>query len=320
MSDLQFIYRMRFRSFVDFAFRELHPGEFFLRNWHIDLMAEILQLIYHEPTRGMNRLIFNLPPGYLKTHICSVSFPAWVLGRDPRKSVLIMSEDPVSALEIQERCAELMSSCRYRAIFPRTKITKCSRTLELNYGGGIRHAGMGYTSQRKKSDIVIIDNPQSLSSLDRIKPENFAEIGRLLKNQKEGIMILSTRRLGKDDLSSFLYQKLGGWTRFAIPVVALNDWTWDLPPDIHQIQKAGELLHDSHEEWTDIQGHLEAMGGETFSFQYLQGQYSPPKTGEIDMPEEDGVKWKAVGAFDSTWVTSRHLENLRSQLASNLSV
>ena len=184
MTNAQFIYRMRFRSFVDFAFRELHPDEFFLRNWHIDLMAEILSMIYHDRIQGMNRLICNLPPGYLKTHICSVSFPAWVLGRDPRKSVLIMSEDPGSALELQERCAELISSSRYRAIFPRTKIKKVSRTLELDYGGCIRHAGIGYTSQRKKSDIVIIDNPQSMSSLDRIKPENFAEIGRLLKKSE----------------------------------------------------------------------------------------------------------------------------------------
>lgn len=275
-----------------------------------------------EGGHDLKRVIFNLPPGYLKTHICSVSFPAWLLGRDPTKSVLILSEDPEPAFEIQERCAELIGSRRYRSVFPRARIKKVSRSLELEYGGGIRHAGIGYTSRHTKSDIVIIDNPQSLHSLDRIKPEQFVEIGRLLKKPKEGIMVMSTRRIADNDLSWFLHRKLGGWGRVSIPVVALDERTWELPPDINHAQKKGDLLDSSLEGWTDVEGHLAAMGGEAFCYQYLQGEYSPPKSGEIELPESDGMRWKAIGNFDPTWATSKYLEKLRlsARDSRNLSV
>ncbi|MCW1883109.1 hypothetical protein OKA04_00105 [Luteolibacter flavescens] len=311
MTESQFLYRMRFRSFVDFAFRELHPDESFVRNWHIDLMTEMLQMMHLERGHDLRRVIFNLPPGYLKTHICSVSFPAWLLGRDPRKSVLILSEDPEPAFEIQERCAELIGSQRFRSVFPRARIKKASRSLELDYGGWIRHAGIGYSSRHTKSDIVIIDNPQSLHSLDRIKPEHFAEIGRLLKQPKEGLIVMNTRRIAATDLSWFFHVKLNGWGRVSIPAVALEDETWSIPPDINHVQKKGDLLCFSLEGWEDIQGHLAAMGGEAFSYQYLQGQYSPPTSGEIELPDRDGMSWRAIGNFDPTWSTQRHLEKLR---------
>ncbi|MCW1924264.1 hypothetical protein OKA05_16985 [Luteolibacter arcticus] len=280
----------------------------------------MLNLMYQESSSGLNRMIFNLPPGYLKTHLCSVSFPAWILGRDPRKSVLILSEDPEPAFEIQERCAELMGTSRYRSVFPRARIKKISRMLELEYGGGICHAGIGYSSRHTKSDVVIIDNPQSLHSLDRIKPEHFAEIGRLLKKPKEGIIVMATRRIAENDLSSFLHQKLGGWGRLSIPVVAFEDKVWKMPPDLSHVQKKGALLDSSLERWEDIEGHLAAMGGEAFCYQYLQGEYSPPKSGEIELPERNGMRCKAVGNFDPTWVTSTHLANLRALEADRIDV
>src|SRR5688572_21176885 len=140
MNKFYTMYRRDFGAFVSFAFRELNPGEGMDDNWHIRLMAGILQTSWEHPVPELpRRLIFNLPPGYLKTHICSISLPAWILGRDPRMSVLIVSETPDRALEIRERCAELMSSKRYRWLFPRARILRSSRDLELNYGGRIRH-------------------------------------------------------------------------------------------------------------------------------------------------------------------------------------
>lgn len=320
MTMAQYVYRMRLRSFVDFAFRELHPGEYLNRNWHIDLMVEILLFFYRDNLAETNRLIFNLPAGYLKTHVCSVSFPTWVLGRDPRKSVLILSEYPESAFEIQERCATLMSSSRYQAVFPRARIKKLSRAIELEYGGGIRHAGMGFTSQHKKSDIVIIDNPQSLHSLDRIKPEHFSDIGRLLKDPKKGMILMVTRRLGENDLSAFFHEKVGGWSKLAIPVVALEDKIWEMPPDVRYRQRKGEPLHPCHEGWEDIEGHHSTLKGEAFAYQYLQGLYFPPETGHTEYREKDGTTWLEIGAPCAIRSMSRFLQGLRAEFDTNLSV
>lgn len=312
MTESQLIYRTRLDSFVDFAFRELNPGESFLPSWHVTFMAELLQSAYCLTDHKMRRLIFNLPPGYLKTHICSVSFPAWLLGRNPRKSVLILSEYPESALQIQEQCAELMSSDRYRSTFPRAAIKSSLKALELNYGGGIRHAGVGYASHHKKSDIVIIDNPQSLHGLDRFRPEQFTEIERLLKNPKEGLALVATRRLGENDLSAFLARK-PAWTKIPLPAVALKDRIWPFPPEIPHQQKAGDLLHPSLEGWNDLERHLKDMGGEAFRYQYLQGLYSPSSDPVTETHEKDGKTYISISEPSPTKVTMKFLNDLRAQ-------
>lgn len=314
MREYYTIYRCNLGSFTDFAFRELNPGEQMDDNWHIRWNADLLQRLYTGWFPEMpKRWIFNLPPGFLKTHICSISFPTWMLGRDPRKSVLIISETPDQALEIRERCAELMGSRRYRALFPRTRIARMGRDLELNYGGRIRHAGVGYSLPPRKSDLVIIDNPQSLHSLGRFEVARLAEIGRTLRGPNEGMMVMATRRLGENDLSAY-FASQKGWGRIEMPVVAVNEQEWPSLISDAVIQRRGEPLHYWREGWDKIENHIRDMGGEDFSWQYMQGLFRPQTTGErFSHADENGLKWKMVGKFDPTSVTLEDFAPMRAE-------
>jgi len=303
MSEYVVMYRCNFGSFVDFAFRELHRGEMMQDNWHIRLISNMLQFVWKEPgPEVVRRMIFNLPPGYLKTHICSVAFPAWVLGRDPRKSVLIVSETPDQALEIRERCAELMGTLRYRRIFPRTRISRFGRDLELTYGGRICHAGVGYSLPPRRSDLVVIDNPQSLHNLDKLDLSGFVEIGRTLKDPKRGIILLATRRLAENDLSSFL-RGLGNWGKIEMPIVAINEPPWVFPPDDNYQRMKGEPLNYWYENWDKIEAQIREFGGEAFSWQYMQGAYAPRTTGQRTYYVDGKPAGLMIGSFDPTYVT-----------------
>lgn len=275
MNYYEYMYRKYFSSFVYFAFRELHPDEEYFDNWHINLMADMLDFSWPPKEGAFRRIIFNLPTSSLKTHVCSVSFPAWILGRDPRLSILILSESHELAWQLQEQCAVLMGSPRYRKVFPRAKISKVGKSLELTYGGGIRHAGVSYSSQHKKSDIVIIDNPQSLHSLERFRSENFIELGRLLKKPKEGLIVLATRRLGKGDLTSFLCKKHEEWGRFRFPGISLCKQEFVFPPYLKYKTQLGEPLNERVETWENIERHFQELGAKDFCYQYLQGCYTP---------------------------------------------
>lgn len=316
MSDYALLYRTDFYSFVDFAFRELHGGEMMNDNWHLHFMSNLLRDAWHYSGEEFKRLIVNLPPGYFKTHVCSIAFPAWAMGRDPRKSVLIISETPELALDIQARCVELMSSSRYRAIFPDTRFKRLGREVELTHGGGIRHAGVGYALPHRKSDLVIIDNPQSLHSLVRFKPEPFLEIGRTLKNSKTGLIVLATRRLAENDLSHFL-ARLGNWWTYHFPAIALQAREWKFPPDGLYTQKLGEPLHECLEDWEDLEKRLVELGGEAFSYQYLQGQYVPQKYGHRVGTSEHGDPVTFVGSFDPTTVAFEDLGKLKCEYLAN---
>src|SRR5438874_2288916 len=75
-------------AFIHRSFLELNAQTRFLANWHIEVLAAKLE----EVRRGhCKRLIINVPPRHLKSHATSIAFPAWVLGHEPAKQILLIT-------------------------------------------------------------------------------------------------------------------------------------------------------------------------------------------------------------------------------------
>jgi hypothetical protein len=56
---------------------QAHSTSPFAMNWHFELI--VVELTAMRPA-GSERLIINLPPRHLKSHLASVAFPAWCPG------------------------------------------------------------------------------------------------------------------------------------------------------------------------------------------------------------------------------------------------
>ena len=80
--------RLDFVSFAQRCLRELSPPAQFAMNWHIEIIAAKLMAVRAGQIR---RLIFNMPPRYLKSLLASVAFPAWCLGHDPAAQILCVT-------------------------------------------------------------------------------------------------------------------------------------------------------------------------------------------------------------------------------------
>ena len=311
MVEYQYLYRTHFQSFVKFAFGILNPGERIDESWHVPLIANMLGFLWlcEEQTR-FRRLIFNLPPGCLKTHLCTISLPMWILGRDPRQSVLLVSETPEHARTLQSACLEVLESPRYKAIFPRTRIKRAARNIELTCGGVIRHAGIGYTLPHRQSDLVVIDNPESMHNLNPKRYGPLRELGRLLKDPNKGMIVVATRRLGPHDMSDFLYH-CGGWAVYSMPAVGIQEKRWNFPPHDDYTHYRGEPL-SWRIEWDDLEKRLHELGGEAFAYQYLQGEYVPCNTyGSCLRYTDDGHVVMVAGKPSLTQVAAKYLAGLR---------
>lgn len=307
------LFRKRFHAYVDFAFRELYPNKCFMDHWHIELMAEVLQLHYeHADQKELGRMIFNLPPGYFKTHLCSIFFPTWVLGRDPRLTVLIISETVGKAYDLQERCADLMSKPRFRSLFPRAKIKSIGKSVEFNYGGCIHHSSLHYTGVRRKSDIVIIDNPQSILSLERLDPQSLIELPRLLKDPKRGLIIMNSRRLSGNDMTHHL-SRLSGWSSLSLPLVAVQDELIQIAPYLRHDLKMGEVLQREIADWFDVETNLQEMGWKHFSFQQMQDCYKLDTHDHTydNRRDENGFRWVMVGELSDDQIAHQEFKKLR---------
>ena len=109
---------LRWHDFASFAarcFRELNPRTPFAANWHIDLIAGKLTAVREGRIR---RLIINVPPRHLKSHLASVAFPAWCLGHDPSMQILCVSYAQDLADKLSRDCRRIVASDWYRRLFP----------------------------------------------------------------------------------------------------------------------------------------------------------------------------------------------------------
>lgn len=85
---LNAILRTDFHAFVQKVFETVSPNATYLDNWHIKLIcSEISDML----TGNNRRLIINIPPRYMKSIICSVALPAFILGHNPKATVICVS-------------------------------------------------------------------------------------------------------------------------------------------------------------------------------------------------------------------------------------
>ena len=101
-AEYRILLRQDFGSFVQRCFYELNPQAKFLWNWHIEVIAEALEQCRMGKLR---RLIINVPPRSLKSHMTSVSFVAWLLGHNPTAQVICASY-------AQDLADKLAADCR----------------------------------------------------------------------------------------------------------------------------------------------------------------------------------------------------------------
>lgn len=301
IEDYQNILRHDFSSFIRFAFNALHPYTPYQHNWHIDAMAHTLTLA----ARGKcKRLIITMPPRMLKSHCASIALPAWILGRDPRKRILYLHGAKALGLKLEDDCARLMRSQRYRAVFDRTSFKEEKGRLVTNCGGGRQFMPIMGRLTGLGADMIIIDDPMSTADANdkgarmRLNRQFDENVLQRLDDKEHGAIVLVMQRLHENDLAGHLLAKNEGWMHINLPAIAMQDETWTLPHGYSYTRQAGEVLHPERESKEQLAETLISIGGYAFAYQYMQGAYKPRfgKAGHGCIwltPQREGVFWDA---------------------------
>ena len=137
VDDLIGLARLDFGVFAVVMFPELHDGKQMVPAPYVNLMAEALMAVRDGAEK---RLIFNLPPGHMKSLIISVLFSAWLLGVEPSKRILCVSYGDDLTRQLSRLTRRVMISSLYRRIFPKTTLAKQAEDLLTTTKGGQRLA------------------------------------------------------------------------------------------------------------------------------------------------------------------------------------
>jgi hypothetical protein len=277
--EIQAFLRNDFVAFVERGFFELNPEAEFQHNWHIEAIAERLEECR---TGKLRRLIINVPPRSLKSHMASISFPAWLLGRNPSAQIICVSYAQDLSDKLAGDCRSLMAARWYREVFPWTRLASRRQAVH-DFGTtakGCRLAtSIGGALMGRGADMIIIDDPlkpdEALSETQRATVNNWYDhtLVSRLNDKSDGCIILIMQRLHEDDLVGHVLAQQGDWHVLKFPAIAQEDETHVVhTPRGRKIfmRKAGEALHPSRESLGTLATIREIQGEYNFAGQYRQ--------------------------------------------------
>jgi predicted phage terminase large subunit-like protein len=276
--EFQMFLRTDFAMFVERSFRELNPETTYLRNWHIEVIADALEQCRLGKLR---RLVINVPPRSLKSHMTSICFVAWLLGHNPSSQIICASYAQDLADKLAGDCRSLVTSPWYRSLFPGTRLATRRPPVSdfTTTEKGFRLAtSVGGVLTGRGADFVIIDDPlkpeEALSETQRKAANNWFDhtlISRL-NSKRDGCVILVMQRLHEDDLVGHVLRQ-GGWRQLKFPAIAEENETFRIKtPYGRKIvsRKQGEALHPEREPLAVLEQVREIQGEYNFAGQYQQ--------------------------------------------------
>src|SRR6516225_1679669 len=269
--------RADFAAFAHRAFCELNPRASLAMNWHVEAMAAKLAAVYRGRT---GRLIINVPPRYLKSHLASVAFPAWCLGHDPSTQILCISYAQDLADKLARDCRRIMTSDWYQRLFP-TRLSPQRQAVpefETTAQGCRLATSVGGVLTGRGADMIIIDDPlkpeEAFSQAQRQAANEWFDhtLYSRLNDKRNGAIVLIMHRLHEDDLAGHVQaQEL--WEVVCYPAIAEEDETHLIEAALETrlvTRSSGEALHPEREPLDMLEQIRRTIGEYNFAGQYQQ--------------------------------------------------
>ncbi len=273
--EIEALLRTDFSSFIQRSFKVINPSVDYLHNWHIDVLAEYLQSCEEGE---IQRLIINMPPRYLKSIVVSVAWPAWLLGHDPSRRIIVSSYAQGLANKHSMDCRLVMEQKWYNYLFPRVKFshdqnekhkfvtTQRGFRLATSTGGSVTGEGGNF--------LIVDDIHNPINIFSDVKRESdiawFEHVfSSRLDDKKKGVFVVVMQRLHEDDLSGKLLQK-HGWEMLSLPAITEKRTVIGYEGKMLKIRAEGELLHEAREGKEQLENIRQDLGSAAYLAQYQQ--------------------------------------------------
>jgi predicted phage terminase large subunit-like protein len=311
------------RSLLDFA-RYVYPG--FQDPPHIRLLAELLERIEGSELRFV---MVNLPVRHGKSVLCSQIFPAWYLGRHPRRQIISTSHSEDLAVRNSRVAKQLVEDDRWPFETRLSSDSTSSQRWNVREGGGCYAIGIGGGITGRGSDVLLIDDAlhdgQSQAEMDKAFGW-YSEVA-LPRLEPGGAVIVIGARFAELDLCGQILASPDGsnWHVVSIPAIAEEGdplgrevgeplWPARMGLDELAMRRVGM---SSRAFAAQFQQDPIPAGGKFYKLEWLSQRYAElphglqvqPTAGEIAREHLFGETRKAqrgllvVQAIDSAWKT-----------------
>ena len=141
---------LRFTEFTNPAYQ---------RAQHHEQIAAKLEAV----ERGeIDRLMIFMPPRHGKSELASKRFPAWCLGRDPKRQIIAASYNSDLANDFGRNVRNIVAEPEFAQVFPGVGLatdSAAANRMNTNHGGAYVAAGVGTAVTGRGANIALIDDP-----------------------------------------------------------------------------------------------------------------------------------------------------------------
>ena len=272
-SQARALMRSHLVFFLPWVFHILHPGERpLVMNWYLHAICQAL----HKTFLGkIQRLVVNVPPRHLKS-ISAVAFTAWLLGRNARHKIMLVTYGSRLSQEHLANLVRIMIHPVYRTLFPETRLDPgiSQGVLKTTAGGGCRTVTVGGATTGFNSDYIIIDD--AMKADDIVSEARREELDRFYRatlltrfnDKRSGRLISMQQRLGEYDLPARLIE--AGADHLCLPAWDDKEVVYDIGLGRIYRRPIGEVLRPDDEPREVLEEQRRRMGPRDFATQYLQ--------------------------------------------------
>ena len=128
---------------------------------HHRILANLLMQLANG---SKDRVCVNIPPRHGKSQLVSIYFPAWFIGRQPNKKVLMVSHTTDLAVDFGRKVRNIIDTEAYRQIFPTVNLAADSKSAgrwNTNVGGEYFACGVGSALAGRGADLLLVDDPHN---------------------------------------------------------------------------------------------------------------------------------------------------------------
>jgi len=265
-----------FSKFFKQAWNIIDPGLKKKWNWHIDLISEYLEAAAN---KEIQKLIINIPPRSLKSNLCTVAFPAWLLAIRPDERIMCASYSSNLAIKHSVDSRLIIESDWYKRTFPNTILSSDQNTkhkFQTTERGQRVATSVGGSATGDGGNYLISDdylNPKmAMSKTERNSSNDWMDqTWSSRKNDpKTAVEIVVMQRLHTDDVCG---RSGDDWQE------AENDQVITFPSGKIKTRIKGELLHTDRVGINEVADFKNRLG--SYGYASQQQQRPAPQGGGI---------------------------------------
>ncbi len=263
-------------TFIRQAWHVLEPSTPFCSNWHIDYIAEHLELV----TAGeLTRLIIKMPPRMTKSHTCTIFWPTWEWIHKPANRWLFWSYDASLSTEHSLKRRNLISSEWYQDRWGKQYRLRGDQNVKTHFENDRTGAMQAVTAATGKgADRIVIDDPHDAKDQDNAEAikrdvEVYrSSVANRLNDAKRGAKVLVCHRLHEADLTAWIEKnELDRWTKISLTATAERKEYFIFPRSKVRIEREeGQLLQPGRFDKHYLANQRVILGPYRYAGQYQQ--------------------------------------------------